>query len=59
MGANRINQGINLSNLQTQSGAAVAGNQFGTGTNMANIAGNAGNNAANSVMNTGQLLSGW
>ena len=58
MGANRINQGINLSNLQTQSGAAVAGNQFGTGTNMANIAGNAGNNAANNVMNTGQLLSG-
>ena len=58
MGANRMNQGINLANLQTQSGAAVAGNQFGSGINMANVASTAGNNAANSIMNTGQLLSG-
>ena len=58
MGANRLNQGINLANLQTQAGAAVAGNQFGTGANMANIASNAGANASNNVMNTGQLLSG-
>ena len=58
MGANRMNQGINLSNLQTQAGAAVAGNQYGTGANMANIASNAGTNASNNVMNTGQLLSG-
>ena len=58
MGANRMNQGINLANLQTQSGAAVAGNQYGTGANMANIAATAGNNASNNIMNTGQLLSG-